>query len=56
MMKPPGLHPAVLMLVLATSLALRAQDATVPQSWTASDGRVIQAKFIKLEREAVMGD
>ena len=39
---------------LAASAALHAQDATAPQSWTASDGRVIQAKFIKLDGESVV--
>lgn len=46
--------PLILTLALTASLALRAQDASAPQSWTASDGRVITAKFIKLDGESVI--
>ncbi len=45
----------ILSVVLAftASTGLLAQDATASQSWTASDGRAIQAKFIKLNGESV---
>ena len=43
-----------LLLAALASLTLHAQDATAPQSWTASDGRVITAKFIKLDGESVV--
>ena len=46
--------PLILTLALTASLTLRAQDITAPQSWTASDGRVITAKFIKLDGESVV--
>jgi trimeric autotransporter adhesin len=39
-------------LLCLIAIALNAQDTTV-QSWTSSDGKVIQAKFIKLEGEFV---
>jgi len=41
-------------LTLTACVILQAQEATAPQSWTASDGRVIQAKFIKLDGESVV--
>ena len=44
----------VVLGLLAASIVLHAQDSTAPQSWTASDGRVIQAKFIKLDGESVV--
>jgi hypothetical protein len=44
-----------LLLTLCLTTALHAQQtATEPQSWTASDGRVMQAKFIKLDGESVV--
>ena len=45
---------AITALTLATSSAIYAQDAPPTQPWTASDGRVIQAKFIKLEGLSVI--
>jgi hypothetical protein len=42
------------LLLLAASLPLCAQDTDSVQSWTSSDGRVIQAKFVKLEGQAVV--
>ncbi len=42
------------LLALTAIVTLRAQDASAPQSWTSSDGRVIQAKFIKLDGESVV--
>lgn len=50
-MKPNHL---ILTLALTASLTLQAQDITAPLSWTSSDGRVMQAKFIKLDGEAVV--
>jgi hypothetical protein len=52
-MKPPRLFYAIAALALNASPTIHAQDATAPQSWTSSDGKVIQAKFIKLEGEFV---
>ncbi len=43
-----------LILALPAKAALNAQDTNAPQSWTASDGRVIQAKFVKLDGESVV--
>ena len=42
------------LLALTAIVTLRAQDASAPQSWTSSDGRVVQAKFIKLDGESVV--
>lgn len=43
------------LLTLCLTAALHAQPhAAEPQSWTASDGRVMQAKFIKLNGESVV--
>lgn len=49
-----NLQRLLLTLALAASIHLHAQDATAPLSWTASDGRVMQAKFIKLDGESVV--
>ena len=53
-MKPHRLLTIIFTLALGTSITLHAQDASAPQSWTASDGRVIKAKFIKLDGESVV--
>ncbi|MFZ4766813.1 MAG: PQQ-binding-like beta-propeller repeat protein [Roseimicrobium sp.] len=50
----PRILTALLMLALTASITLHAQDTTAPQSWTASDGRVMQAKFIKLDGDSVV--
>jgi|GEM_PF-7004244 len=42
------------LLLLATTLPLCAQDTNPVQSWTSSDGKIIQAKFVKLEGDAVV--
>ena len=42
------------LLLLATSLPLCAQDTNSVHSWTSSDGRVIQAKFVRMEANAVV--
>lgn len=47
-MKP---HRLLLTPTLAAHLPLRAHGSTAARSWTANDGRVIQAGFIKLEDE-----
>ena len=46
--------PALITLTIALCAILHAQDTNAPQSWTASDGRVMQAKFIKLDGESVI--
>ncbi len=43
----------VLTLCLASALHAQ-QPAAAPPSWTASDGRVMQARFIRLEGESVV--
>jgi hypothetical protein len=43
-----------LLITIFLTLALNAQDAAAPQSWTSSDGRVMQAKFMKLDGESVV--
>ena len=53
-MKPQHLITVVVSLTLIASLTLHAQDATAPQSWTASDGRVMEANFVKLDGESVI--
>ena len=49
---------AALVALAASALGggymLQAQDAAAQQAWTASDGRVIQAKFIGLDRDALV--
>lgn len=47
-MKP---HRLLLTPTLAAHLPLRAQRTTAARAWTANDGLVIQAGFIKLEDE-----
>jgi hypothetical protein len=51
------MHPLIKLIavlgLIALAQPLHAQDATAPQSWASSDGKAIQAKFIKLEGEFV---
>lgn len=55
-MKPQHMLRTILTLVLNASIVLHARDATAPQPWTASDGRITQAKFIRLDDETVILD
>lgn len=41
-------------LALTACIALHAQDAAKPPIWTAKDGRVMEARFIKLDGESVI--
>ncbi|MCX6877003.1 MAG: hypothetical protein NTW21_24785 [Verrucomicrobia bacterium] len=41
-------------LALAASSSHSAQDTKPLQSWTATDGRVIQARFVKMDGESVV--
>jgi len=53
-LRRPTLLGPLFALALTATLALHAQDAAPLQSWIASDGRVIQAKFVKLDGESVV--
>ena len=46
----------VIWLVLLTSVSIRSRagDASDLPSWTSTDGRVIQAKFVKIENEELL--
>jgi len=52
-MKPPCLI-TIITLFVASAIVITAQDAATSPSWTSKDGRVIQAKFVKLDGEAVV--
>ncbi len=41
-------------LLLAVGLRLHAQDTNSVQSWASSDGKIIQAKFVRLDADAVV--
>jgi hypothetical protein len=50
----PSRHILILIALLASNIPLKGQDPDKLQSWTASDGRVTQAKFIKLDGDSVV--
>jgi hypothetical protein len=51
-MKPNRITAVILSMFMTSSISLDAQESIL-QSWTSSDGKVIQAKFIKLEGDYV---
>ncbi|MBN8459436.1 MAG: formylglycine-generating enzyme family protein [Verrucomicrobia bacterium] len=52
-MKSPFLI-SIITLIVATAIGINAQDASTALPWTSTDGRVIYAKFVKLDGEAVI--
>ena len=53
-MTPNQLITTILALSIFGIISLHAQNVATPPSWTSKDGRVIQAKFVKLDGEAVI--